>query len=368
VRRSAGIDRNGDAPLRRQMSYVVRSEGYRIADLISGPAYDSIGMLVVFNPDASSIISFPNDEHWGFGISVFDEREPSASEIERYGQHLLGAEARIEVVSQSSYQVLTRVATRYRAGRLFLAGDAAHVCPPTGGHNMNVGIGDAVDLGWKLAAVLHGWGGEKLLDSYDLERRPIGERVSRSALDNSRALAAAAESASASRPPSSNDTPLARAQRGEALYGLTYAEWNTHGVVLDQRYDASPLIVQDGTEAPPWEETEYWPYARPGHRAPHLHLPDGSPLYDQLGEYFTLLTVDAREDEVARLVDAAERIGMPLARLSLPASLAREHYAAEMTLIRPDQHIGWQENRSDDALAIMERVVGLAPHVQRQTA
>ncbi len=360
VRRAAGIERNGDAPLHRQMSYVVRSEGHKIADLTAGPGYDALGMLAIFNTSASSIISIPDDELWGFGISVHDEREPTRAEIARYGQQLLGAEARIEVVSESSYQVLTRVATRYRTGRLFLAGDAAHVCPPTGGHNMNVGIGDAADLGWKLAAVLHGLGGEALLDSYDAERRPVGERVSRSALDNSRALTAAAQSVAASRPPATVDTPRSRAQRGEALYRLTYAEWNTHGVVLDQRYDTSAWVVPDATSAPDWSETEYWPHARPGHRAPHILLDGDTPLYDRLGPWFTLLDSGAAPEETTRFLETAQRMGMPVTHLAVPQERTQAHYSAPLTLIRPDQHVAWQGHASDDAQAVIRRVLSLS--------
>ncbi|MFM0101121.1 FAD-dependent monooxygenase [Paraburkholderia nemoris] len=366
VRNSAGIARSGDAPLCRNMSYVVRSDGYRIADLIRSSAYDSLGMLAVFNPEASSIISIPDDEHWGFGISVQGDHVPTAEEIAARAQKLLGAPAPITVISQSSYLVLTRVAQQFRAGRFFLAGDAAHVCPPTGGHNMNLGMGDVVNLGWKLAAMLHGWGGEALLDSYDLERRPIAETVSRSALENSRALAAAAQSIRAtdgqapraSHDIAERDDERLRKRRGEALYQLTYAEWNINGIVLDQRYDASPLVFNDGSGAPAWSETEYTPLARPGHRAPHLWLDDGSALYDRLGQGFTVLELGADGAALARLADAAAQTGLPISLLSLPVASARALYPATLTLIRPDQHIAWQGNDIADALDVIVRVGG----------
>ncbi|MFM0740558.1 FAD-dependent monooxygenase [Paraburkholderia xenovorans] len=369
VRSSAGIARAGDAPLCRNMSYVVRSDGYRIADLTRSSAYDSLGMLAVFNPQASSIISIPDDEHWGFGISVQGDHVPSAEEITARAQTLLGAPAPITVISQSSYLVLTRVARHYRAGRFFLAGDAAHVCPPTGGHNMNVGMADAVNLGWKIAASLQGWGGEALLDSYDLERRPIGETVSRCALENSRALAAAAASIRVSDGQAPHEThethdsrgrddEAQRKRRGESLYQLTYAEWNIDGIVLDQRYDASPVVLSDGTDAPAWSETDYTPLAHPGHRAPHFWLDDGSALYDRLGPGFTLLDLGADPAALARLTDAAAQAGVPLSVLSLPVDSARARYPATLTLIRPDQHIAWQGNRIDDALDVIARVSG----------
>lgn len=359
VRATAGIARNGDAPAGKHLTYVVRSEGYRIGELIGGPAYDALGMLYVVNREASSIISIPDDEHWGFGIRVHEGHDPDAGTVERYAQQLLGARVPIEIKSQSSWQVVTRVAQRYRHGRLFLAGNSAHICPPTGGHNMNVGMGDAVNLGWKLAAVLQGWAGETLLDSYDAERRPVGERTSQSSLDNSHALDVAA--ASVNSPAQGGDTPRARALRGEAIYRITFAEWNTHGVVLDERYDTSPVVVPDGTQAPPWSETEYWPHARPGHRAPLLRLSDGTPLYDRLGQGFTLLDTGAPGEYGNRLSEAARALGVPLTTVRISSSLAQPHYPSKLTLIRPDQHVAWQGDAIDDPHGVLARITG-HPH------
>lgn len=193
VRKSAGIQQKGIEPIGRTLSFVVQAEGHRISDLISSPAHDALGMLFVLSPRVSSIISIPGKDGWGYSITVPDGKILTEEEILSVGQEILGVKANLKIVSRSSYKVFTRVSELYQKGRLLIAGDASHLCPPTGGHNMNVGIGDAVNLGWKIAAVLKGWGGQKLLESYDIERRPVGERVSDAAMKNSYDLKKVAE-------------------------------------------------------------------------------------------------------------------------------------------------------------------------------
>lgn len=359
VRKAAGITQKGSGPIARALSYVVRSEGYRIGDLISSPAHDALAFLMVLSRKACTIISIPDDEHWGFGIHVADnEPNPTEDEIQRVGQDVLGVKVPLQVISTSSFRVFTRVSDSYRMGRLFIAGDAAHLCPPTGGHNMNVGIGDAVNLAWKIAAVLKGWGGEKLLESYDLERRPVGNRVSNSAMNNSYSMAKLAEVFTKLPPLAENSTQEQRFRRGETAYQTTFAQWNSYGVVLGQRYDESPLTLQDHWEAPPYSGTEYWHYACPGHRAPHLWLSDGTPLLHHFGTGFTLLDVEAAEEQVLRLLDAASDVGLPLTRLQVPADTARSKYPAQITLIRPDQYISWQGSQCEDALSIINKIRG----------
>jgi 2-polyprenyl-6-methoxyphenol hydroxylase-like FAD-dependent oxidoreductase len=358
VRTSAGIEQKGVGPIARALSYVVRSQGYKISDLISSPAHDALAFLMVLNHKVCTIISIPDDEHWGFGIHVADdEPNPTEEEIQKAGHEVLGANVPLQVINSSSYRVFTRVSESYRKGRLFIAGDAAHLCPPTGGHNMNVGIGDAVNLGWKLAAVLKGWGGETLLESHDLERRPVGTRVSDSAMNNSYSMAKVAEEFAKLPPLAENSVQEQRYRRGKIAYQITSAQWNSYGIVLGQRYDQSPLIIQDHWEAPPYSSTEYWNHACPGHRAPHLWLSDGTPLLDQFGTGFTLLDVEASEEEVSRLLKAAASVGLPIMRLRLPAD-ARSKYPAQITLIRPDQYISWQGDRCEDALAIIDKIRG----------
>ncbi|CRL26186.1 Aromatic-ring hydroxylase-like [Penicillium camemberti] len=341
VRKSAGIQQKGVEPIGRTLSFVVQAEGHRISDLISSPAHDALGMLFVLSPRVSSIISIPGKDDWGYSITVPDGKILTEEEIFR-----------------SSYKVFTRVSELYQKGRLLIAGDASHLCPPTGGHNMNVGIGDAVNLGWKIAAVLKGWGGQKLLESYDIERRPVGERVSDAAMKNSYDLKKVAEIFE-ELPSLEDASEEERLRRGQLAYDLTYPEWNIVGVALDQRYDTSPIIVRDNHPSAPYDGTKVWPHATPGHRAPHVWLPDGSPLLDHLGKEFTLLDVEAVEGNVQEILAAADRAGLPLKRLQLSAVVARAKYAAEITIIRPDQYISWQGSKMNDPALLVDIIRGV---------
>ena len=161
-------------------------------------------------------------------------------------------------------------------GRVFLAGDAAHAHPPNGGLGMNTGIQDAFDLGWKLAAVLGGWGGETLLESYDIERRPASARAAEVSLKNYRRLVSAAQRSEINSPtPEGN---VARRMIGERLVEENEKTWHPVGVHLGYIYHPSPVVVPDGTRKPEDDTFGYRPTAFPGARAPHVWLAPENPF------------------------------------------------------------------------------------------
>ncbi|KAL2835032.1 FAD binding domain-containing protein [Aspergillus cavernicola] len=362
VRKAMGVEHDGEGPLGRTWTYVVRSEGFPIASALKGSQYDALGFLMVVNPEASSLINIPGEDEWGFGILVTGEKkdtEPAEEGVKAYARRLLGAPAKVDIISRSSYAAMMRLSRKYRRGRLFIAGDACHICPPTGGHNMNTGIEDAVNLGWKLAGVLQGWGRDALLDTYHTERWPVGRRVSGVAMANSLAMSEAEEPVDGAG--GAEPTPADRARQ---IFERTYRQWNSYGVVLDQRYDGSPAIIQEGWEAPPWTPTNYWPHARPGHRAPHLWLPDRTPLHDHFGKQFTLLNVGASKDIVDRFLSAATSLGLSVVELQIVPQIAGTKYPAKLTLIRPDQYISWQGDECD-AEKVIRQITG---HITERAA
>jgi hypothetical protein len=248
------------------------------------------------------------------------------------------------------------LAEHYRKDRVFLVGDAAHLNPPWGGHGFNTGIGDAVNIGWKLAAVLEGWGGERLLASYEAERRPIAERTIQEAVTNMSVLA----------PELGNpdlDTPgpigeQARHAAARVIQAAKDREFHSLGLVLGYQYDTSLVIVDDGTPLVP-EGQHYQPTTRPGARLPHLWLPDGTSLYDRLGIGLTLLQL--RDDaEVTPLIESAAASGVPLEVIELRGDSLEKSYEASLLLVRPDQHVAWRGVSMDrpGADALIDRVRG----------
>lgn len=241
------------------------------------------------------------------------------------------------------------VAEKFRSGRVFLAGDAAHTMPTTGGLGMNTGIQDSADLAWKLDAVLAGWAGEALLDSYDPERR--------AAVKQSASLASAIyqdwvatreehpqfwERISAGGP----DGDAATQQLGESLVHTFSREFNNISASLGYRYDTSPVCIPDGSANKPMNFDEYIPSAQPGHRAPHVWIaPDVSTL-DLFGPGFTLLVIGDSAASAEAMATAADNVGFPL-RVQVFADpnlvdRLRSAYEATYVLVRPDGHVAWR--------------------------
>ncbi len=286
-----------------------------------------------------------------------DSGEPDEAEIICDIQDAFGAEIDIEVISIRQWTAGNAlVADRYGDGRVLLAGDAVHLFTPTGGFGMNTGVEDAVNLGWKIAAVHHGWAPEALLDTYEGERRPIGIRNTQS----SRKLASdvATIQVPAALEEETAEGQKARADLGRHLSGFT-EEFASLGIQLGARYDASPLIANDGTEPPPDSPVEYVPTACPGGRAPHQWLNDGASIHDRFGKWFTLVKFGSASTDTAAFAAAAEALDVPLDIVDVAEKAARDLYACTFALIRPDHHVAWRgDSLPADTEALMRQVSG----------
>src|SRR5262245_4069426 len=250
----------------------------------------------------------------------------------------------------------TLVAERFGDGRVFIAGDAAHLFTPTGGQGYNTSVDDVSNLGWKLAAVCQGWGGPGLLSSYETERRPI-------ALRNTRFARAMAESIGRIELTSDleEESPAgaaARAALGERLLRHASTEFDIPGIHLGVFYADSTIVVPDGTHPPADDWHRYTPNATPGARAPHVWLADGVSIFDHFGRDFTLLRFDPNID-VRRLEAAARRANVHLALLDVSSAEAREVYARDLALVRPDHHVAWRgDTLPEDSDALLARAIG----------
>jgi hypothetical protein len=252
------------------------------------------------------------------------------------------------------------VAERYQDGRVFLAGDAAHLNWPAGGFGMNTGVGDAVDIGWKLAAMLHGWGGPKLLDSYTAERKPIAMINVNEAAE----MRASFDNQTPFSPRIEEDSEEGKGLREKARVAIlrTRAKEFQHdsaGIELGYRYENSPICVSDGTSPPAIDHGLYVPSTWPGARAPHVWLKDGRSTVDLFGRGFTLLALSSTETDCAAFIAAARKAGMPLDLVTLDEPVVREAYERRMILVRPDGHVAWRgDTVPDNPAAIIDHVRG----------
>ena len=262
----------------------------------------------------------------------------------------------IEIVGTDPWEVHELTAQRLRHGCVFLAGDAAHVHSPMGAHGMNQGIGDAADLGWKLAAVLGGWGGAGLLESYQAERGPFHLRAIAEASRNNSTLPN--ELLRAGLEDEGPGAERSRAELAAEIQRQKGREFNSLGLVLGHCYEGSPVIVPDGTVAPPEEISTFTPRARPGMRFPHRWLADGSSLFDHLGPAFTLLRVG--EAQIEPLVRSAQRCGVPLRVITVDQPQVAAAYLGRMALVRPDQVLAWHNDHApDDPDDIFHTITGI---------
>ncbi|MFF3377245.1 FAD-dependent monooxygenase [Streptomyces sp. NPDC002680] len=288
-------------------------------------------------------------------LSVYLDEEPDPADAVTWIREAVGAPIDVEILAAQPWSGHCVVARTYREGRVFLAGDAAHLLWPKGGFGANTGIGDAVDLGWKLAATLQGWGAPALLDSYEQERRPIAVRNVTEASSNWRADAQLVPDPVLDH--TDEEGERIRREMGEKIRGSRAKEFRCTGVQLGYRYSGSPICVPDGSPEPPDEPDEYVPSTWPGCRAPHVWLPDGSSVLDHFGRGFTLV-VSGSADPVP-LVEAARGCRVPLTVLRLADPAAAELYERPLVLVRPDGHVGWRGRQAPaDPVAVLDILRG----------
>lgn len=355
IRGALGIRMLGDGALSKHRMLI-----FRAPELASRHRLGPAVAYWLVNADTPAVMG-PMDDggRWYFSFTPRHEDDDAVEALRR----ATGLELDPEVLSTGDWTAYRLVAERYRQGRVFLVGDACHLHPPYGGYGMNLGIGDAVDLGWKLAAVLQGWAGDALLDSYGAERRAVHLRTIEEAVLNHAQSSAALALDDIEAPGPAGIAARETARR--RILAEKVREFDTLGVVLAYRYDDSPVIVDDGTAAPPLHFREYEPTARPGSRAPHYWLgadyrARGAALYDRFGDGFTLLATAGAAGTAPLLSAAAER-GVPVELVDIDDPALHALYGARYALIRPDQHVAWRgDSLPADIDALLDVVTGRA--------
>ncbi len=354
VRAAIGVHYVGSSDPRPNFGIVFRAPGLATRQP-HGPAVQ----YWILNPACPGLLGRMDlkDRWWAIANGVPAETGQADPHALIHG--LVGTQIDAEVLGTDPWTARMLLTDRYRNGRVFLAGDAAHLNPPWGGHGFNTGIGDAVNIGWKLAAVIDGWGADGLLESYEAERRPVAERTIREATANMSVLAP--ELGNQGMEASDLVREHARHAAARVIRAAKDSEFHSLGLVLGYQYDTSPVIVDDGTPPVP-EGQDYEQTARPGARLPHLWLPDGASLYDRLGNGLSLLRL--RDDaDVAPFIKSAAARGVPLTVLDLRGQTLEEFYGASLLLVRPDQHVAWRGASVDVdrpmAEAVIDRVCGV---------
>ncbi len=314
--------------------------------------------LIGKNGEYGSVIEIDGRELWRLNVHGEQYKdEPSADLIAASIRRALGDRIPYEIVSALRWTCRQLVADRFQDGNILLAGDCVHQHAPSGGFGMNTGMGDAVDLGWKLAAAVEGWGGPMLLESYGIERRPVAKRNVDEATDNARRTLPAHVMDRIE-----DNSPEGVAAR-KAVGGHILAEraktFISDGIALGYRYDPSPIVVPDGTPAPRDEVMTYTPTARPGSRAPHAWLAEGKSTIDLYGRGFILMRFGGADP--SPLEAAAKARGVPLQVVSVDDPAIAKLYERKLVLVRPDGHVSWRADRApDDPLAIVDTVRGAA--------
>ena len=289
------------------------------------------------------------------GKEFYDE--PDKADLEALFAAAVGTEVPHAFLSVRRWSARDVVADRYGTDRIFLAGDAAHLNNPSGGFGLNTGLGDVVDLGWKLEAVVRGWGGTGLLPSYAIERRPVAARN----------VGAAARARSDDRDRRSHkeiaadtaDGRRARKAMGEQIVKSQTSKYISDGIALGYRYEGSPICWPDGTQASPDSAEVYRPSARPGGRAPHAWLGAGRSIIDLYGKGFALLRFGDDGAATDRIAAAFAARNVPLVVHSIADPAIHALYERELVLVRPDGHVAWRGDQPPpDPGALADRVRG----------
>jgi 2-polyprenyl-6-methoxyphenol hydroxylase-like FAD-dependent oxidoreductase len=357
VRQEIGARMEGKHAYARNFSVVMRAPQLTALN----PQTKAL-MYWLVNSDAPGIIApLDHGDRWTFGLPLApDQAQPDEEEIRHKIVHAVGCEFDFEIEVTDAWAAHSLLATSYRSGRIFLAGDACHLHPPMGGYGMNMGIGDSVDLGWKLGAVLRGWGGAGLLESYERERRPVHQFVIDEAVTNYSVLTDSFLRDNLERVGPEGDE--ARGVVGREILKTKVREFKTLGVVLGCNYSGSPLTIADGTSPPDAHFGNYRPSAHPGCLAPHAWLANGSSLYDHFGQGFALLVLGTEDDDAGQIATAATRHGVPLTVVRPQDANLQDLYDARYALIRPDQHVAWRARRApSDIDAVIRRITGFQP-------
>ena len=340
IRRAIGATLSGTAEVQRVQSTYIRAPSLLCMSHLK-PAWATFSL----NPVRSgNVYAIDGRETW----LVHNYLKPDEHEFDSVDRDWalrtilgVGADFSYEIIRKEDWIGRRLVADKFREGRVFICGDAAHLWVPMAGYGMNAGIADAANLAWLLAAHLSGWAPPGILDAHEAERQPITEQVSVFAMNHALSL-----SRQRSEVPDNIDVDdeageQARLALGKRAYDLNVQQYCCGGLNFGYYYDKSPIIAYDEGTPPPYGMADFTPSTVPGCRVPHIWLDDGRSLYDALGPDYTLLRFDTAID-VSDLMSEAARAQVPVRLLDATSSESAGIYDRPLVLARPDQHVAWR--------------------------
>ncbi len=359
IRAMTGIEQEGNPNLGYSINIY-----FRAPDLLKRSPMGEAERYILVGPDGTwgNITVVDGRENWRLTVMAGKEKvdldafDPRA----KVARAIADESIPFEVTAVRPWRRSELICKTFRAGRVFLAGDAAHTMSPTGGFGMNTGVIDAANLGWKLEAALAGWAGEELLDSYTSEQRQVALRNAAASTHNFNLWT----EVKALCGPILDETPAgdaARREVGRRMKQGLRIEWECLGVQLGYRYEDSPICVSDGTPPVPDPISEVVQTARPGARAPHVWLSDGRSTLDLFGRGFVLLRLGPNPPDTDPVAVAAAARGVPLRVVTIADPAVAGAYDARLVLVRPDGHSAWRSDAPpDDAGELIDIVRGAA--------
>ena len=362
VRRALGISYAGEYGKQRHFFGGQMYAVYlRCPDFYKRTGKQPAWMNWVFNPKRRAFMAAVDGRgEFAFHTQLKDtEREDSMTDADarRLFHETCGMELDCDILDHMGWTAgHSLVADRFGEGRVWFGGDAAHLFTPAGGLGYNTAVEDAVNLGWKLAAILKGQAGPDLLNSYEQERRPV-------ALRNTAYACGFADSVGNFIPHDriEDDSAVGEQERqraGAYLNDHARREFNIPGITFGTRYDGSPVLPKRDGVVPEDRANVYQPTGLPGGRPPHWWFEDGCSLYDQFGFDWTLLEFSPPNAAGKTLADAATRRGLEIKSIQIDAPQLRELYGADLVLIRPDQMIGWRGDTCPNADEVWDLLLG----------
>lgn len=289
------------------------------------------------------------DGLWFYHAPVPEEATREGYDFAPALQDAIGAPFDIELKHAGFWHLRFALAEKYRSGRVFIAGDAAHSHPPYGGYGVNSGFEDARNLGWKLAAVLQGWGGADLLNSYEAERRPVFASTAADFIE---------KSINSDRDFLATFSPDIDPESFEAEWAARAQGARDEVNAFEPHYEGSPIV--SGSSGTPSAVGRHGHAARAGHHLSPVELSSGEMLHEVMGEGFALLCLEPSNSGVTRLEDAARRLNVPLHIISDNADGSRARLEARYVLVRPDLYVGWVGNEMPaDVDGILATALGM---------